>query len=90
MLAWIAARGGAVSNRRRPARRLDFGFAVPGSTDLEAVPFRVIKRSRLALNQQWRRLMQDDLAMSNGLQQLGVATTRDPDFGRKVFPDEKT
>jgi len=57
--------------------------------DLAKRPHTALRYSRLALNQQWRRLMLDDLAMSYGLQQLGATTTRDSHFGRRVFPDGK-
>jgi enoyl-CoA hydratase/carnithine racemase len=51
--------------------------------DLGRRPHTALRYSRLVLNQQWRRYMLDDLAFSYGMQQLGGATTRDPNFGRK-------
>jgi enoyl-CoA hydratase/carnithine racemase len=52
--------------------------------DLARRPYTALRYSRLVLNQQWRRLMQDDMALSYGMQQLGAATTKDANFGRKV------
>jgi enoyl-CoA hydratase/carnithine racemase len=52
--------------------------------ELAKRPHTALRYLRLVLNQQWRRLMQDDLALSYGMQQLGAATTRDANFGRKT------
>jgi len=75
---------GVVNEIVPKAQLLDRAWAI--ARELARRPQTALRYSRIILNQQYRRMMLDDIAMSYGLQNLGGATTRDPNWGRKTKP----
>jgi enoyl-CoA hydratase/carnithine racemase len=74
---------GVVNEVLPQARLLDRAWEI--ARELARRPQTALRYSRIILNHQYRRLMQEEIAMSYGLQYLGGATTRHPHFGRKVL-----